>query len=159
MKFFLFSLPQQISKWVWAPPSALALFTGAIPGQDHNLPELPQPPVRFLHSMTPFLQAPDTYFQLLPNDNIILLMQTRNLHLLLYVLFQWLAVIPKIRATFSSNMRFYNIWFSFSLTIPTPTLQSQGGLLSTAQCVHYFVSNGLPICQIESYLYCKTKLK
>lgn len=94
MKFFLFSLPQQISKWVWAPPSALALLTGAIPGQYHDLPELPQTPVRFLHPMTPFLQAPDTYFQLLPNDNIILLMQMQNLHLLLYS-FNGLPLSPK----------------------------------------------------------------
>lgn len=46
------------------------------------------------------------------------------------LLFQWLAITLRIRATPSSNRRFYLTWFYSSLTSPTSALQySPGGQL------------------------------
>lgn len=61
------------------------------------------------------------------------------------LLFRWFAIIPRIRATSSSDTRFYLTWFYSSLTSPTPALQySPGGPLTIGRrYLHFFDSNGL----------------
>lgn len=156
--FLVFSYSAHLYAACGLCPLPLLFSLGALPEQSQAVLELP--PARqtpsssdtFLtNSSLPFSAA--SYCQHYPSNANLKAKSPA-------VLFQQFAIISKIRATHSSNMRFYMIWPFSSLTIHLPyNTVMVASLLSAAQCLHYFVSNGFLICQIESYMYCKTQLK